>query len=402
MPGENGRLIVRLPYSPERLAKIKTIAGRRWHDQEKYWTVPNEADMPARLTDLFQGEVFKLAQALQASVKDVPVSAPRPASLLDKVRLAAQARHFSVSTEKAYVGWAARFLDRQGGSPPESLGEAEIARFLSSLATEGQVAASTQNQALNALLFLFQEVLGKKIGFIEGVVRAKRPVVLPVVLSREEVRAVLGKMSGTTRLMATLLYGAGLRLQECCNLRVKDLDFYQNQIVVRAGKGNKDRYTMFPEAAQGPLRLHLEAVQRQHQEDLSRGLGSVAMPNALARKYVTASKEWGWQWVFPATTHYTEQETGSRRRHHLHETVLQKAFKLARIRSGIVKAAGCHTLRHSFATHLLQDGYDIRTAQELLGHSGVSTTMIYTHVLNKGGRGVKSPADTIGLEEGAT
>lgn len=268
---------------------------------------------------------------------------------------------------------------------------------MSSLASEAHVAASTQNQALNALLFLYQVVLGKKIGLIEGVVRAKRPVRLPVVLSREEVRAILGLMNGTPRLMAMLLYGAGLRLLECCQLRIKDLDFHQNQIVVRAGKGDKDRYTMFPSATQEPLRLHLEFVLRQHKEDLAKGLGSVALPNALARKYPNAPKEWGWQWVFPATDHYTDRDTGVRRRHHLHESVLQKAFKSARIRARVAKPAGCHTLRHSFATHLLEDGYDIRTVQELLGHNDVRTTMIYTHVLNRGGKGVQSPADKLGL-----
>jgi len=239
------------------------------------------------------------------------------------------------------------------------------------------VAVSTQNQALHALLFFFKEVLGKEIGLVNGVVRAKRPVRLPVVLSRAEVRAVLGKMDGAPRLMAMLLYGAGLRLMECCKLRVKDLDFDQNQIVVRSGKGDKDRTTMFPAAAQEPLREHMERVKRRHEEDLAR--------------------EWGWQWVFPATCHYEIPETGERRRHHLHESVLQKAFKTARLKAGIAKPAGCHTLRHSFATHLLEDGYDIRTVQELLGHANVATTMIYTHVLNRGGKGVVSPADRLAL-----
>jgi len=315
------------------------------------------------------------------------------------VREAIHARHFSPRTEDAYVGWSRRFLARNPG-PPESLGEADISRFLSWLAQEGQVSASTQNQALNALLFLFTQALGKDIGLLDGVVRAKKPLHLPVVLSKDEVRLILSQMSGAPRLMATLLYGCGLRLLECCHLRIKDVDFSQNQVVVRSGKGGKDRYTMLPASTRGTLQSHLEIVRLQHSTDLARGLGSVELPNALARKYPNAPKEWGWQWVFPATCHYTDSITGERRRHHLHESVLQRAFKEARIKSGVAKPAGCHTLRHSFATHLLEDGYDIRTIQELLGHADVSTTMIYTHVLNRGGRGVCSPADRLGLDEG--
>ena len=390
-PGEKGRLIVILPYTPERVAKIRTVDGRRWDTALKHWTVPKSDDMPARLRALFAGDLLEF----EAPFRPSESRASHP--IMEKLHLAVRARHFSRSTEKTYAGWAERFLRRQGPVPPESLGEAEIGRFLSSLASEGHVSASTQNQALHALIFLFQEVLGKKIGLIEGVVRAKSAQRLPVVLSRDEVRAVLGRTSGTPRLMATLLYGCGLRLLECCRLRVKDLDFAQNQIVVRAGKGNKDRYTMFPAGVQEALKLHLDFVRRQHQEDLTRGLGCVELPDALDRKYPNAPKEWGWQWAFPATTHYTDTETGQRRRHHLHESVLQKAFRAARIQAGIAKPASCHTLRHSFATHLLEDGYDIRTVQELLGHADVSTTMIYTHVLNRGGRGVQSPADRLGL-----
>jgi len=392
-PGHAGRLIVLFPYSPERVTKIKTVAGRRWHIEKKHWTVPHDGKTLARLLTLFAGEPLWVDPSLGPT--PAPGSELQIPRLLERVRAAVRARHFSPSTEKIYAAWAERFLRRQGAARPETLGEAEIGRFLSSLASESGVSASTQNQALNALLFLYQQVLGKKIGLIKGVVRAKRPKRLPVVLSRDEVRTVLGQISGTPRLMAMLLYGAGLRVLECCCLRVKDLDFDQNQIVVRAGKGDKDRYTMFPATAQEPLRRHLEAVRRQHEEDLLKGLGSVALPNALARKYPNAVKEWGWQWVFPATSHYVDQNTGERRRHHLHETVLQRAFKEARLKAGIAKPASCHTLRHSFATHLLEDGYDIRTVQELLGHNDVSTTMIYTHVLNKGGRGVKSPIDSL-------
>ncbi len=391
-PGEPGRLIVRLPYTPERLAKIKTVAGRRWHGPEKYWSIPKDEGAASRLQALFAGERIDLDCSL------APAPSPGAANaLLDKVRAAIRARHFSPRTEETYIGWIRRFL-AQSGPAPEALSEPAIGRFLSALATDSHVSASTQNQALHAILFLYEQVLGKKIERMENVVRAKRAVRVPVVLARQEVLAVLSRMSGTPRLMAMLLYGAGLRVMECCRLRVKDIDFAQNQLVVRAGKGNKDRYTTLPASIIQPIQRHLEEVRRQHQSDLLKGLGAVELPDALSRKYPNAPKEWGWQWVFPATSHYTDRVTGEKRRHHLHESVLQRAFKEARLRAGLAKPASCHTLRHSFATHLLEAGYDIRTIQELLGHNDVSTTMIYTHVLNRGGRGVQSPADRLGLD----
>ena len=292
-----------------------------------------------------------------------------------------------------YVHWIKRYIFFHNKRHPAEMAEPEIAQFLSSLATEGRVSASTQNQAFNALLFLYHEVLSKKIGLIDGVVRAKRPQRLPVVLTKDEVKRVLDRMNGAPRLMGLLLYGAGLRLMECCRLRIKDIDFSRNEIVVRSGKGNKDRYTMLPSAVRDSLIQHLRGVKARHDEDLKNGLGRVSLPNALDRKYPNAGKEWGWQWVFPATSHYTDRLTGETRRHHLHESVLQRAFKEARLKAGVFKPAGCHSLRHSFATHLLENGYDIRTVQELLGHSDVTTTMVYTHVLNRGGKGVRSPAD---------
>jgi integron integrase len=322
-------------------------------------------------------------------------SSPKP-KLLDQVRQAIRTRHYSPRTEEAYVGWIKRFIFFHNKRHPVDMGEPEIARFLSSLATESHVSSSTQNQAFNALLFLYQEVLQRKIALIEGVVRAKIHRRLPVVLTKEEVQRLLTCVEGTPWLMAMLLYGAGLRLMECCRLRVKDIDFCRNQIVVRAGKGDKDRHTMLPATVKEPLLRHLHVVKRQHEEDLKAGLGRVSLPNALERKYPNAGKEWGWQWVFPATSHFIDRVTGEKRRHHLHESVLQKAFKEARLKADITKPAGPHTMRHSFATHLLEDGYDIRTVQELLGHADVSTTMIYTHVLNRGGRGVRSPLDGIG------
>lgn len=382
LPGEPGRVYVRVPYSRELIERIKSFPGRRWLAEKKLWSLPDEPGLRERLA---------------ASFAAAPAFAP-PASL-GPVASAVErmtALHFSRRTVKAYSWWIRRYLQTLGTSLEESA-EADVGRFLSELALEKRVSASTQNQALCALLFLYDKVLGRKLGEFDGVVRAKRPERLPVVLSREEVRAVLSRLDGAPRLMAALLYGSGLRLMECCRLRIKDLDWHQNQLCVRAGKGGKDRYTAFPNAIRETLRTHLEAVKRQHEEDLAKGLGRVELPYALDRKYPAADKEWGWQWVFPAASHYVDSVSGIRRRHHLHESVLQKAFREARLKAGIAKPAGCHTLRHSFATHLMEDGYDIRTVQELLGHADVSTTMIYTHVLNRGGKGVKSPADAIGL-----
>jgi integron integrase len=277
------------------------------------------------------------------------------------------------------------------------MGAPELTRYLSSLAVEGNVAASTQNQTLSALLFLYREVLEQEVPWLDDVVRAKRPARLPVVLTRDEVRTVLRQLRGTPRLMAIMLYGSGLRLLECARLRVKDVDFGRNQIIVRAGKGDKDRTTTLPTIISAELARHLDVVKKQHDLDLRQGAGWVELPWALARKYPNAGREWAWQWVFPATRFYVDRVTGQRRRHHLHESVVQRAVKDAVRRAGIPKRATCHTLRHSFATHLLEDDRDIRTVQELLGHRDVSTTMIYTHVLNRGPAGVRSPADRMDL-----
>ena len=299
-PGEPGRLVVLFPYSPERVAKIKSVPGRRWHSADKHWSVPDQPGAQERLTALFKDETIETPN------HDEP-------DILRRVRSAVRSRHFSPRTETAYVGWTRRFL-AANSQPADTLREADIGRFLSSLA-EQRVSSSTQNQAFNALLFLFKDVLAIKIGLIDGVVRAKKPQTLPVVLSKEEVRMVLTQMSGSPKLMATLLYGAGLRLMECCQLRIKDLDFDQNQIAVRGGKGGKDRFTPMPSSAKTPLQLHLKSVHFQHERDLASGLGRVELPNALARKYPNAPKEWAWQWVFPATSHYTDSITGERRRH---------------------------------------------------------------------------------------
>ena len=321
--------------------------------------------------------------------------AARPPRLLDRVREANRLRHGSRSTEKSYIAWIRRYIVFHGKRHPAEMGAPEVAQFLSSLAVDGKVAASTQNQALSALLFLYRHVLHQDLPWLEDVVRARRPKHLPVVLTRDEVRAVISKLAGTARLMATLLYGSGLRVLECARLRVQDVDFAMNQVVVRDGKDAKDRVTVLPAVAKQPLAQHLLRVKRLHDRDLALGGGWVELPWALARKYPNAGREWPWQWVFPATRLYVDQATGQRRRHHLHETVLQRAVLEAVRQAHLGKHATPHTFRHSFATHLLEDGRDIRTVQELLGHNDVSTTMIYTHVLNRGPSGVTSPADSV-------
>ncbi len=329
------------------------------------------------------------------AVYETPPARVEPPKLLDRVRAAIRTRHYSRRTEEAYVLWIRRFILHHGKRHPLEMGEVEVSAFLTSLAVRQHVSASTQNQALSAILFLYKDVLNRPLAWLDGIVRAKRTARMPVVLSREEVKAVLGQLDGVPWLMASLLYGAGLRLLECARLRVKDVDFLRNQILVRGGKGDKDRVTMLPASVKEPLLRHLQAVRRQHEADLERGAGWVELPGAIRRKYPNAGRTWAWQWVFPATRHYRDRETGEIRRHHLHESVLQRAVHLAVLKAGISKPASCHTLRHSFATHLLEDGYDIRTVQELLGHRDVSTTMIYTHVLNRGARGVLSPADRL-------
>ncbi len=321
------------------------------------------------------------------------MSAP-PKKLLDVVRETMRSRHYALRTEEAYVDWIVRYVRFHRLQHPRELGAEAIAAFLTHLAVEGQVAASTQNQARSALLFLYRDVLNMPLEELQPIVQARIPQRLPLVLSHDEVQVLLREMQGTHRLMAQLLYGSGLRLLECVRLRVKDLAFEQRQLTVYAGKGAKDRITMLPERLVAPLSEHLLLVRRLHQDDLERGAGTVYLPNALERKYPNANKEWGWQYVFPADRLSLDPRSGIRRRHHMSESGLQKAVRRAVKSAGIHKPASCHTFRHSFATHLLEAGYDIRTVQELLGHTDVRTTMIYTHVLNRGGYGVRSPLDT--------
>jgi len=309
--------------------------------------------------------------------------------------VAIRARHYSLRTEEAYTAWVRRYVLFHGKRHPSELGPAEITGFLTALAVEARVSASTQNQALAALLFLYREVLACDPGWLEGIVRARRPKRLPVVLTRSEVERLLGGLRGVHWIMGMLLYGAGLRLIECLRLRVQDVDFVRHEIFVRDGKGHKDRVTMLPRAAAGPLVRHLDRRRALFDADCAAGAGSVALPDALARKYAAAPREWAWQWIFPAAKLSIDPRSGERRRHHLHESVLQKAVRVAARRADIAKPVGPHTLRHCFATHLLEAGYDIRTVQELLGHHDVATTMLYTHVLNRGGRAVESPADRL-------
>ncbi|MFH1528482.1 MAG: integron integrase [Bacteroidota bacterium] len=315
--------------------------------------------------------------------------------LLDQVRITLRTKHYSIRTEQSYVYWIKKFIIFHNKKHPKEMGAVEINHFLSHLANNDNVAASTQNQALCALLFLYNKVLSQKVDDLGDVIRAKKPKKIPIVLTFEEVRLVLNQLSGVSRLMVNLLYGSGLRQMECLRLRAQDIDFSYNQITVRSGKGDKDRLTMLPNVIKEPLRRHLDKVKQLHEVDLAHGLGSVYLPDALEKKYPNAAREWGWQYVFPANELSIDPRSGKKRRHHEGEWVLQRIIKEARLKAGLVKRISCHTFRHSFATHLLQAGYDIRTVQELLGHNDVKTTMIYTHVLNKGGQGVRSPADLL-------
>jgi len=321
--------------------------------------------------------------------------APKAPRLLERVRDAVRRRHYSHRTEETYAHWIKRFIYFSGKRHPAGMGAEEVTAFLNHLSRERRVAAATQNQALSALLFLYREVLGTPLPWLEELDRAKRPVRVPTVLTKDEVTRLLARMRGSKWLMANLLYGSGLRLRECLKLRVKDIDFGYGQIVVRDGKGAKDRVTMLPAALAQPLKLHLERVRKLHDRDLARGHGDVELPDALARKYPRAPWEWGWKFVFPSHKLSVDPRTGAIRRHHVYENFLIRGVKEAARAAGIAKHVSCHTLRHSFATHLLQGGQDIRTVQELLGHASVETTMIYTHVTNKGGRGVTSPLDRV-------
>lgn len=321
-----------------------------------------------------------------------PGSARTP-RLLDAVRAAIRVKRYSIRTEQSYVQWIRRFILFHGKRHPAEMGGREIAAFLNDLALNREVATATQNQALNALVFLYRHVLRRELSDLDSLTRPRKPARLPVVLTRDEVGMVLSHLAGTGRLAAGLMYGAGLRLMEAMRLRVKDLDFGRHEVLVRDGKGRKDRVTTFPDALRDPLRSHLVSVHQLHERDLAEGYGGVQLPGAIDRKYPTAPHEWAWQFVFPARRRSVDPRSGVVRRHHLNETAVQRAVKQAVRDARIAKPASCHSFRHSFATHLLEAGYDIRTVQALLGHRSVKTTMVYTHVLNRGGHGVRSPLD---------
>lgn len=363
--------------------------------------LPDDQRQEARAALLFLyrhvlNQPLELSDPHQAA-RPAPTSRPPTlapiAVLLEQVREALRVQHYAIRTERAYLDWIKRFIHYHGNRHPRELGGPEVAAFLTHLAVEGHVAASTQNQALAALLFLYREVLHQELDYPIDSVRARESQHLPAVLTREEVRRVLAQLSGIHQLLGKLLYGSGLRLLEALRLRVKDIDFERRAIIVRDTKGDEDRVTMLPDSLVEPLKEHLRYVKRLHEEDLAKGLGTVYLPDALARKYPNAAREWIWQYVFPSDRLSTDPRSGEVRRHHLDESGLQRAVRAAARTAGIEKRVSCHTFRHSFATHLLENGYDIRTVQELLGHKDVKTTMIYTHVLQRGGLAVRSPLD---------
>ena len=394
-PGEAGTLIVQLPYSPDHVAKIKSVAGRRWHAKEQHWTVPQGDGTLGTLLNLFPGKPVEVDPALGAvkASDHESFSSPVLVPVIADLCAALQARHYSRRTEQAYSHWVSRFLYFHQGRPLAEMAEADINRFLTHLAVTEKVSASTQNQALAALLFLYRQVIGRDVGDLGEVIRARKPERLPVVMAREEVKAVLANLTGEKWLIAAIMYGAGLRLMECLRLRVQDIDFSRNEILVRDGKGAKDRITMLPESTKVALVDHLTRVKVVHQQDLADGWGCVQLPDALDRKYSNAPKDWRWQWVFPQEHRWINGKTKEQGRHHTDESLVQKAVREAVAKAGLTKRATCHTFRHSFATHLLESGSDIRTVQELLGHRDVKTTMIYTHVLHRGPAGVRSPLD---------
>lgn len=415
---ENGLLSVGMPYDQILIDAMKKIPQHSWDPKSKVWHFPNtQIHIDLILNALYNTGLFTAREidsktligpkTLFIDSKDE--AAPKPPSefiepyreaapdsqamLLQRYRVAITARHYSGRTKESYEHWLRLFLEANKDRSPTTLCATDINTFLSRLAVEENVSASTQNQALAALLFLYRNVLDIPVNDIGEVIRAKKPKRLPVVMSRQEVRAVLSELKGDKWLASSLMYGTGLRLMECLELRVQDIDFPRNEILVRNGKGAKDRVTMLPETLKEPLQEHLKLVKEIHDRDLAEGWGRVPIPGALEKKYPNASSDWSWQWVFPQERRWTNADSATQGRYHIDPSVLQNAVHEAIIKAGIAKRASCHTFRHSFATHLLENGYDIRTVQELLGHSDVKTTMIYTHVLNRGPCGVRSPAD---------
>jgi integron integrase len=409
-------LAIRFPDNPIIAEALRKIPGHRWSSEESLWSVPRsqaqELLQALYETGLFPSDrqiasessqshreeaLFLPVEAAGAIGKVPPVVHPLSDSalLLRTSEASLEARHYSPRTIQAYISWISRFFAENKGLSIEKLGVSEINAFLTRLAVKEDVSSSTQNQALAALLYLYRQVMGKEVEDLEDLIRAKKPKRLPIVLSRDEVRAVLSRLQGDKLIAASLMYGTGLRLAECLALRVQDIDFSRNEILIRNGKGGKDRVTMLPETLKDSLRKHLTLIKQTHDKDLADGWGAVPMPDALDRKYPNGSSEWAWQWVFPQERRWKDPKSGKQGRYHMDESVLQRAVHEAVLSAGITKRASCHSFRHSFATHLLEEGHDIRTVQELLGHTDVKTTMIYTHVLNRGPSGVRSPMDNL-------
>ncbi len=424
--GAYNQLSIQFAFDWTIIEALRAVPGSRWDRQDQVWHIPDKQNSRnALLVAFFNTGTFTaptddgLAEANDDDALFVDpshaVSSPidrrgkataagsgaqagesatrQNGDLVRRFKEALETRHYSHRTQETYVKWLLRFMADQSSVPLASLGERQINAFLTKLAVCENVSSSTQNQALAALLFLFRQVLATPVEDLGDVIRAKKPVRLPVVMSREEVKAVLVQLREDIRLAATLMYGTGLRLMECLELRVQDIDFAQSEILVRNGKGAKDRRTMLPESLKATLNAHLSRVKALHDKEKAEGGGCVPLPGALSRKYPSGATDWAWQWVFPQERRWTNSVTGEKGRYHMDPTIVQRAVHEAVIRAGLAKRASCHTFRHSFATHLLESGYDIRTVQELLGHSDVKTTMIYTHVLNRGPSGVRSPAD---------
>lgn len=383
-------------FNEQMLEAVRTISGRKWNKDSKVWLIPNTgANVNQLLENIFATGLFNVEETTvqKSSTPSIKTDERFIASQIQKIKEALTARHYSEHTKISYKKWVKEFLTIY--QKKKDIGEREINEFLKNLALKKNVSASTQNQALAAILFYFRFILNTPVTELGSVIRAKKSERIPVVFSRDEVVRVIGNLNGQKKLIAKVLYGTGMRLNEALCLRVLDLDFDQNEIIVRHGKGDKDRHVMLPQKLIPELKEHIEKVRSLHNKDLADGWGAVSMPGALARKYPTGSKEFKWQWLFPQKTRWKNSETGQEGRWHLDESLMQRAVKQAILEAGINKNASCHTFRHSFATHLLEIGYDIRTIQELLGHSDVSTTMIYTHVLNRGAGGVVSPLDRL-------
>lgn len=389
-PDIAGRIRVTIPYNPELVVKLRAVKTRKWHPEGKYWSFENSKQVLDEILSALAGQEIDVDPSLGVAAPQEPHSRKQ---ILDRARHLIRLKHYSMSTEKTYISWMGRYLLFYNNRDPREMMGKDVEAFLSHLAVKEKVSASTQNQAFNALLFLYREVLNKKLDDSIDAIRAKKPQRLPTVMTKDETMKLIGAISPDCQLPVRLIYGAGLRLMECLRLRVKDLDFSNGQVLVRDAKGMKDRVTVMPDNLKIPLTEHLNRVKLLHENDIAKGYGKVYLPYALERKYPQAAKEWGWQFVFPARNLSKDPRTGIVRRHHVHEHNIQRAVRDAARLVGIAKLVSVHTLRHSFATHLLEANYDIRTVQELLGHNDVSTTMIYTHVLNRPGISVKSPLD---------